>query len=377
MQHKAFLESIYLWFLKHPVFIQIALVTIVISVALFLLTNAALLLERVTTAYRESRIKRASIIVSAELTENLMMEDVISDLEFTTLINRISELTLNNRLVKQVVIDQIIFYHKNFTDSTEQLLTKLFSQLNLIESAIKKVEKGSWELKAKGLREMQEMMPNRVTKNLIDPLLNHDNPDLRIEAQATFMRLDKSNPFEFLDSATEELLEWHQILLYDIIANTPDLPTPNIHSYLKSKNASVVSFSIKLVVYYQILEELPTLISLLDHDMQKIREEAVVALGSLNVEESEHLLIEKFPMEDLKVQLKILTSLGQIGSGKQLAFLKNQFIKSDEFSIIKTAACALAIYPAFEKNMVLDNVNEISPLHETIINHCTNTLIRN
>lgn len=377
MEFKILLESSYAWFLKYPVFIQFALVMIVLSIVLFLVANVSLVLDRITTSSRELRIQRASKLISTELTDSLMMEDEMSELNFNMLVKRIKEVVITNKLVKQVVIDQIIFYHRNFTDHTERLLTKLFLKLNLVDSSIQKVKNGTWELKAKGLREMQEMTLSQTMNQFIDPLLNDKNHDLRIEAQATYIRINKDNPFRFLMDATEELLEWHQILLYELITNTPDLAKPNINAYLKSKNSSVVSFSVKLVVYYHLLEAIPVLISLLDHPVQKIREEVVVALGSLNVEEAEIRMIEKYPMEDLKVQLRILTSLGEIGSGNQLNFLKKQFLKSDEFTIMKTAGCALAVYPAFNKQEILNETNEISSWRETILHHCTNTLIRN
>ncbi len=363
--------------LGYPLFIQIALVMIVISITLFFFANALLAFERMSSAYRERRINTASKMVNAELTENLMMQDQLSEPALKTLTNNINTMVFSNKLVKQVVIDQIIFYHKNFTDNTERLLNVLFNKLNLIESAIKKVKKGSWELKAKGLKEIQEMETNSPMSDLIDPLLNDKNHDLRIEAQAAYLRLNKEDPFAFLNFATEELLEWHQIILYEIITNTPELPRPNIIPLLHSTNESVVSFSIKLVVYYQMLDVMPVLIQLMDHPAEKIRKEAITALGNLNVEEAEAKMIAKYPNEDLKVQIRLLTAIGTIGSGKSYHFLKEQFLSSEDFFIIKAAGCALAIYPSFDKEKLLAEVIGLSPLHHQIIEHCTNTLIRN
>lgn len=219
--------------LGYPLFIQIALVMIVFSICLFFLVNALLAFERMSSSYRDMRIKVANRLVNTELTENLMLQDQLSEFAFKQLTARINHITLENKLVKQVVIDQIIFYHKNFTDSTERLLNILFGRLNLIESAIKKVKHGKWELKAKGLREIQEMQTNSTMSELIDPLLNTKNYDLRIEAQAAFLRLNKADPFAFLSNASEELLEWHQIILYEIITNSPELSRPDIVPFLK------------------------------------------------------------------------------------------------------------------------------------------------
>ena len=364
-------------FQNYPAFIEIALITIILSVILLLLTNALLSLERLKDAYRKKRIKRARALVMVELTSDVMMEDEVVEKDFNSLVHQLNTLAVKDKIFNQVVIDEIIYYHRNFTDSTQRLLGKLFSKLNLLENSLNKIKNGTWELKAKGLREIQEMPASEEVHALVNPLLNSKNHDLRIEAQAAYIRLNKDKPFGFLEHATEELLEWHQIILYELVSNTPELVVLDLKRLLLSKNTSVVSFSIKLIEYYQQLTAIPGLIRLMDHDDIQIREDAVSALGKLDAEEGESKMIEKFPKENLKVQLRILKSVGEIGSGRHLDFLKNQFLKSEEFPIIKTAGCALATYPEFDKESMLSGAHEVSPVRKTIINHCTNVLIRN
>jgi len=368
--------NLYDWFQGYPVFIQIALVMIVISVALFLLGNASLAIDRMRASYRKSRESTATAIITAELVGGLMSEEDQSDNEFDKFVNRIKTLTAKSSFFKQVVIDQIIYYHRNFTDSTEHVLDKLFSKLELADSAVRKLKSKSWVRKAKGMREMQEMKPENSVGKWIDPLLNDPNDDLRIEAQATFLSLNSDDPFAFLSSATEELLPWHQIILFEIVVNTPDLPIPDLRDLLQSKNDSVVSFCIKLAAYYQQLEVIPELISLLDHEDQNMRIDALDVLGKLNAEEAEPVMIRKFPLEDLKVQIKALESVGEIKSGRQLEFLKEQFLDSSDFALIKTAACAIVTYPGFDKDGFLSEPAQISARRATIMNHCANNLIR-
>jgi hypothetical protein len=364
-------------FLGYPLFIQIALIVIVISVILFLLANAGLALDRMKASYEASRLKNATSIVSDALIGNLIMEDKLAEKDFLPYVDRVNELAIKSKLFNQVVIDQIIYYHRNFTDSTERILKKLFSNLKLSEKVILKLESGSWELQAKGLREMREMKPDHPVDEWIDPILNDKNDDLRIEAQSTYLKLHKNNPFGFLDIATEELLRWHQILLYEIVINTPDLVVPDLRALLKSKNVSVISFAIKLAAYYQQLAVIPTLILLLDHHDQQIRIDALEVLALLYAEEAEATMLKKFPAEELKVQLKIIESIGLIKSGRQLEFLKAQYLNSTEFTLIKTAGCALVIYPEFNIEAFLTDSVLRSVEQKTIISHCANTLIRN
>lgn len=371
-----FLESLYEWFQDYPLFIRFALGTITVSVILLMLTNAGLAFQRIADTYRKKHVAKARQLVMAELTSDAMMEEKVSEQDFNALVFQLNILALKNRIFKQVVIDEIIYYHRNFTDNTQAVLKMLFSKLNLLESSVAKVQKGAWELKAKGLREIQEM-PALDGMQLVSPLLNHKNHDLRIEAQAAYIRLNKDKPFEFLAETTEELLEWHQIILYELVSNTPELTIPDLKPLLLSKNISVVAFTIKLIEYHQQLSAIPGLIKLLDHEDTHLRALAVSALGRLDAEEGESKMVGKFHGEELKVQLRILKSVGEIGSGRHLDFLKEQFLQSEDFPVIKTAGCALAIYPDFDKATILDGANDVSQVRKTIINHCTNTLIRN
>lgn len=364
------------WFQKYPLFIQIALVVIVISIIMFLLANALLSLQRMVTAYKESRVNRATTLVSDALIDNLMLDEKAAEKDFLPYVDRINSLAIKSSLFNQVVIDQIIYYHRNFTDSTERILKRLFSNLQLSERVILKLKSGSWELQAKGLREMREMKPDYPVDQYIDPILNDQNDDLRIEAQSTYLKLHKNNPFGFLAMATEELLPWHQILLYEIIINTPDLAIPELSTFLKSKNTSVISFSIKLADYYQQLETIPDLIALLDHPDQQIRVDTINVLGKFNAEEAEPYMLKNYPEEELHVQLQVLQSIGLIRSGNQLGFLIEQFVNATEFSIVKTAGCALVVYPEFNTDSLI-NDPLLSEEKQIIISHCANTLIRN
>ena len=366
----------YLQFEGYPLFIQIAIIMILLSICLFLTGNAMLAVKRMAYTYRNSRIKEASKLVSAELTGNIMMTDTVSENDFDTLVSRLRNLASKNRLYNQVLIDQIIFYHRNFTDSTEKVLGQLFAKLNLIQSAIQKVKTGAWQIKAKGLKEMQEMTPKAEMHDLIDPLLNDENDDLRVEAQSAYLRLNNNHPFDFLAHAQKPLLNWHQILLYELVSNSPELEVPDFRKYLKSENLTVISFTLKLIQFYQQLETIPDLMKLITHPDENIRIEVISVLGNLDAEIAEDLMVSNYPHETLKVRLKIIEALGEIVSGNHVKFLQNEFLIADDFAISKAIGCALANHPNFNKDSFLNNSN-VNENQVTIMNHCTNVLIRN
>lgn len=350
---------------------------IIVSIAIVILTNLGIIFQRIEYALLDFRITKAKGIVNQQILDNILLNDNIEERDIDKLALSLKRLSNKHGRYNQVVIDEIIFYHQNFSDSTGELLYRLYYRLDLIKDSLHKLTKSAWNVQAKGLREIQQMPPSEEHLAFVYPLLNSKNNDLRIEAQAAFLRLSKDNPFKFLDLAKEELLEWHQIILFEIIGNTEDLEVPDFKNYFKSPNLSVITFCIKLVVHFQQLNSIPELIELIDHPADTIKKTAISALGLFSAEQSEQRMVEAYPKHVLSVKLKIISALGLIASGNSIDFLKKVFFSSEEFSLIKTAACALLSHSDLEINLVFRDVDNLSSDRKAIISHCTNALIRN
>ncbi|TCC88506.1 hypothetical protein EZ428_17845 [Pedobacter frigiditerrae] len=236
---------------------------ILLSVFLFLTGISYLFLNRTISKHVELRLKSIRDLVAGQLMVDLLNDKELSTHELNSWASKIISLSRKKRGYNQILIDQIIFYHHNFTGHTTIMLKSLFNKLKLAAYAERKLKKNNWVLKAKGLREIQEMTP--ITKeDMLKPLINHKNDDLRIEAQATYIRLNQTNPFDFFEHINEELSVWHQILLFETVTNTPNLAIPRFSQFLGVKNPSLVSFYLKLIAHYHQLDAVMALINLLN-----------------------------------------------------------------------------------------------------------------
>ncbi len=360
-----------------PLFIQIAVMIIMLSVFLFLTGISYLFLNRILSKHVELRLENIRDLIAGQLMVDLLNDKVLSTQELNNWASKIRSITPQRRGYNQILIDQIIFYHHNFTGHTSIMLKRLFNKLKLADFVERKLKKNNWVLKAKGLREIQEMIP-LAKKDLLKTLINHKNDDLRIEAQATYIRLNQTNPFDFFEHMDEELSIWHQILLFETVTNTPNLVIPKFSQFLGVKNPSLVSFYLKLIAHYQQLDAVGGLINLLNHPSAQLRTEVVNVLGKLDAESAEAALIAKFPLEELNVQLSILETIGKIKSGKQLNFLKTQFLSANNYDMIKATAAALASYPYFNKlELFAELMLQTHPYvrqKQLIINHSANVL---
>ncbi|RYG22122.1 MAG: HEAT repeat domain-containing protein [Chitinophagaceae bacterium] len=364
-------------FLSYPLFIQVASIVIAFSFSILLGTISFIVIKRLVDAALLKRTRKVKRLVTDELTQGIMLEDTFKEKSFTKILGRLQRIAKKSKLYTQVIADELIYYHKNLTDTTARLLYRLYSRLHLTDKALENLKASKWNIKAKALREMQEMPPAKENLSYITPLLNSTNNDLRIEAQAAYLKLAKTHPFMFLDDANFEILDWHQIILLDVINNDPDLEIPFFRKWLDSPNPTVITFCIKLILDFQQFDAIPELIKLIEHPNEKVKKDAIAALGKLYANEAEEMLVNQYEKEELSIKKYIIEAIGKIASGKYLQFLREQFLTVDDFSLTKSVGCALANHPTFNKETFFVNEPLLTPQRVTIFNHCTNTLIRN
>lgn len=284
-------------------------------------------------------------------------------------------LKLKSKLVKQVLLDEIIYLHRNVTHSTGNILPSLYRTLELKKISFDKLTANAWEVRAQGIAELKEMAP--VIK--LPDILRHthsNNDDLRVEAQAAYIRLNTSDPFSFLNNTSQELLEWHQIILFDEITRSESIGTPSFSTWLNSSNTSIVLFCIKLIVHYTQLDAIPHLIALMEHNDEEVQNRSINALGKLEAREAEERMVTLYPDLRTSCKIEVLKALGRIGGGDYIPFLSSQFIEVEDYYTQKYAMCSLKVLTYHTKEEVLAEFPGVDAQREGIIHHCFDTLIR-
>ncbi|MBG6236403.1 hypothetical protein IWX76_002984 [Pedobacter sp. CAN_A7] len=371
------LEQLHERYLHYPYFIQIAVVGIHLFIIFIVLIQLVLLFKRLFNSSFEQRKNNYLEQIIQELVGNLMIQDVVAEQDVQAIVGRLKYMAKKDPLYNQLLIDTLVYYHRNMTGTTATLLSAIYQRMDLEKSSVAKLQNNPWYIQVNGLQELQEMTPSFKSLNYIHGFLDSENNDLRIVAQAAHINLNQEHPFSFLEKAQQPLLDWHQVLLFDLICNNDKLQVPDFSANLKSRNQSVIIFSIKLIEYYQQLHAIPTLMEIMDHPEPKIKEAVIGALGKLDAEDGEQKMIAIYSQQCLSVKLKILKAVGDIASGKSLTFLYVQFLKANNYHLMKTAGRALARYPAFDREAFLNRSDDILPFRKKIILHYSNTLIRN
>ncbi|MEY3679355.1 MAG: hypothetical protein RI924_1496, partial [Bacteroidota bacterium] len=282
-------------------------------------------------------------------------------------------LPLHRGFIKDLLYHQIITYQSNFTGNAAEKLKELFLRLRLHHLILKKIKSRRMEVKIRGIIDAAQLELEQFSPQ-IKKLLHHRSSELRIEAQAAYIILNKAHGFDFLDEVKEPIQDWHQLVLLDLIKrlNTNELPL--FSNWLSSANRSVVDFCLKLINHFQQFEALPQIVQLLNHTDQEIKCLAIKILGEFEAQEYEQALLVCYSEESTELKAEILKALGRINSGNQLDFLKNEST-SDAFEIAFEASAALFAHGSKGIKVLKQSHHQVPALNRQILDQLLSTTI--
>jgi len=364
-----------------PLFIEIALAFIIIAIAATIIAYGAIMYKRYKSYVHEKRVAFVNPIIEDLITEQVLLNDSLGK-DLPTEEIEFNPDALNNKVykkpfVRQILIDTLIQYRKNFRGEVGDLLRKLYLDMGLDKDSFAKMKSVRWEKKIKAVVELTQM-DITISDVTILPLTNSTNASLRAAARNAYIQLSKNEPFKFFDIATEPLLPWDQLEMFKIITTTKDIAIPNFSRWVSySSNKSVVSFCLKLIAHYDQQSAVPAVMELLNNKDHYFRADAINCLGKLSAEPAEEKMVKIYNHQPLNCQLEILKAMGNIASGKYLEFLKSEFLFSSNFDIRMNAARAIIKHNTQNSRLLVEELMEMTyEENQLIIKHCLNPLIK-
>ena len=364
-----------------PLFIEIALVFIFIAIMTTLLSYGSILFRRYNGYVYQKRLNHLSPIIEDLITEQVLLNEhlgkdiPVEEIQFDQ--EAISKKIFKKPEVRQILIDTLIRYRKNFRGEVGELLRKLYIDMDLIEDSFTKLRKFKWETKIKALVELTQMdIP--ISDSMLLPLTNSRNPTVRAASRNAYIQLSKNEPFKFFDIATEPILPWDQLEMFKIITTSKDITIPNFSRWVSySNNKSIVTFCLKLIAHYDQQTAIPAVMDLLETKDHYFRAHAINCLGKLSAEVSEEKLVNIYTTQPSNCQIEILKALGRIASGKYLEFLKQEFLYSSSFDVQMNSARSIIKHNSQQSRLLLNELMETTnEENQLIIKHCQNPLIK-
>lgn len=249
---------------------------------------------------------------------------------------------LQKPALRQFVTDSLINIKKNLSGSMGDNVIRLYEHLGLKDDSIKKFKSITWHKRAKGIYELY-MMHQKASVPDILKYTNSQNDYVRMEAQTAIIGFEKFDGLIFLETLTYPLTEWQQLKLLEQLATLNDSSLPRLPIWLNSSNDYVAQFAIKLADIYQQMQVHNQIVALLLHSNEKIRYQAIKALGRIAMNNTPIILCEHYAHENDANKLEILIQLGVCGDERVIPFLVSKLNEADDVLKLEAARSAVEI----------------------------------
>ena len=312
-------------FEKSPLLVTILYIVILYSIITLITLLIIILLNR-TRLQREEVLTEYLLERYQLLLMNYLFDEEHQELAFLEL-NEVAD----NRINRQVLIDQMIDLSVNLKGEIKEDIQKLYLRLGLKRDSLEKAYSRKWHQNVKGFRELAFMNIRDANEQIIKSL-NASNEILRMEAQIAMVRLSDGNPYEFLHMLKKPLSLWEQVTLHELQIQH-NLVVPDFKQWFSSENISVVMFALEMVSWYKQRGVGKKLIELFEHENEQVRNKAFKVCREIGLKMVFPALVHRYPGEIFKNKLEILHAFAKMPDEKYLKFLKTVLDTEDDVQL--------------------------------------------
>ncbi|MDF1575015.1 MAG: HEAT repeat domain-containing protein [Bacteroidales bacterium] len=300
---------------KSPLLVTVLYIVILYSIVTLITLLIIILLNR-RRIQREQELKDYLLEMYQELLMDYLFDKEKQEEAFKEL-----NWVANNRINRQILIDQMIDLSINLKGEIREVIQALYIRLGLKKDSLAKAYSRKWHENVKGFRELAFMNIWDANEQIIKSL-NSSNNILRMEAQTAMVRLSGGNPYEFLDLLEKPLSLWEQVTLHEMQIQH-DLEVPDFKRWFSSSNTTVLIFALEMVSWYKQRGAGKEIPELFNHENEKVRYTAYKVCGDIELKMALPAMIRRYPEETFKNKLEILHAFAKVPEEKNLQFLKN------------------------------------------------------
>ncbi|NNK18187.1 MAG: hypothetical protein HKP49_03480 [Maribacter sp.] len=247
---------------------------------------------------------------------------------------------LKNDFDRKVLTSILLDLRKDVSGETQKQLIHLYKNLGLHEDAYKKLKSWRWHIVAKGILELTQM---QVTDSyqLVVRFINSKRSVIRKQAEIAIVSLKDEGISYFLDNTKYRISEWQQLVLLEVLRNNKGFEPPRFKAWLTAKNKHVVLLALRLIKHFKQNDAKASLIELLKHRNNQIKEEAIYCLKEFNVVEAVETLKLVFWRCSTDLKVMILGAIADLGDSGDIEFLEQIAHKKLHFSVKSKALNAI------------------------------------
>lgn len=232
------------------------------------------------------------------------------------------QVVLKQKFARQELLQELKRLRNSLSGQPGDNLEMLYRQLGLAEVSARSLRSRQWYRKTKGIQELAVMNQTKYTDEIY-PLTNHPHPVVRMEAQIALVFLQQYQGLHFFERLVYPLTEWHQMKLLQLLATQPLPAEAEVLRWLRSPNASVVQFTLKLIGEQHASSFQEDVIACLHHPKEFVCRQAIMCLGDIPSTLAAKALQNFFGLiTNTNLRLTILAELSKTGTTDDLPFLQ-------------------------------------------------------
>ena len=238
-------------------------------------------------------------------------------------------LLLTKTFPRKVLIREIVKTKDSISGSAAQNLNWLYKTLSLDKDTYKHFLSNEWHRKARAIQYLAEMQQQQYLTKIYRETNNKNNL-IRTEAQIAVVKLTGFKGLRFLQIAGYPISQWQQLCLISQLQEG-DQDEEKIKPWLRSQNATVVEFSLRLVGLYKCFTLHNEVSDTLRHPSETVRLQALQTLAEISNETTPGELIRHFANATKQEQLIILDMMPSLEvSSSDVGFLSSLVQHQDE-----------------------------------------------
>ncbi len=273
--------------------------------------------------------------------EGASKEEKCNYLNFKIEIRELIKDNFTRKILSEIMLD----LQKDLSGDSQKNLFKLYRDLNLHLDALAKLKSKRWEVVSKAIKDLTQMQVTEAY-SLTANFINNKSSTIRKQAEIATVSLKPEGLNYFLDTTKHKISEWQQLKLLDVIRNQVDYNPPRFKLWLTSSNSYVVLFALRLIKFYNQNDAKASLIELIKHKNNQIKQEAICCINEFYMVEALETLKLVFWQSTTPIKITILDTIGNIGSEEDIPFLELLQRKESNFYV---------------KNKAQQSINILSP----------------
>lgn len=345
---------------------QFPIIFLFTALILFFILNLIFVFFLLNYTIKKKSQKERFIMLYSKIYEQVLLSYMFGEIDWESAIVKLKK--KNRKSNRKILIKTLLNFQANFKGEMEKNVLEIFIKLNLQKDSLKLANSWFDYRKVQGIRELTLLYPEGA-HGLVPNLINHSNDNVRAEAQTAFIRLNPDTPFVFFQTLTKPFTRWTQLAAFNLI-RVNQLPVPSFANFLKSKHLNIRNFSLRMIIYFQQLENANEILKMLESNNEQTRLLSYKAINDLRLYEGKEIIKQRFWNETLKNKLEIVKAFKNIGLDEDFDFLET-IINSETVSLKIEACRTMYFMNTGSRERLLERKNELNADLDLLIAHVT------